>query len=104
MSGMNGSAGQSSEFDREDCDSITKRSLIDLLERQEFCCALTGRILTPETASADHIVPLSRGGKHVIGNVQIIHNDVNRAKGTMTLDEFALMCREVVEHAVQMGN
>jgi len=40
--------------------------------------------------------PLSRGGKNAIENVQVLHRDVNSAKGTMTTEEFVAMCREVV--------
>lgn len=35
----------------------------------------------PKSASLDHIVPLSVGGKHVLTNVQIAHFGCNMAKG-----------------------
>ena len=67
-----------------------------LLEHQHYRCALTGRWLTPQTAALDHIMPMRRGGEHVIENTQVLHKDVNRAKGSLTSEEFLAMCREVV--------
>lgn len=70
-----------------------------LLEYQQYRCALTGRRLTPETAALDHIVPIRLGGAHVIENAQVLHKDVNRAKGVLTNEEFLTICREVVAWA-----
>ena len=70
-----------------------------LIESPDYRCALTGRELTPQTADADHMMPASRGGEHEIENIQILHMDVNRAKGTMTTEEFVQMCVEIAVHA-----
>jgi len=67
-----------------------------LLEHQQYRCALTGRELTPETAALDHVVPVRLGGEHVIENTQVLHKDVNRAKGSLTSQEFIGLCHEVV--------
>ena len=77
---------------------IKTKQLKDMVERQDYRCALTGRELNPDTASADHIQPVSKGGSHTIENIQILHSEVNAAKGTMNNDEFVSMCREVVQH------
>jgi 5-methylcytosine-specific restriction endonuclease McrA len=77
---------------------ITAASLRRLLEKQGFRCNLTGRELTPDTAAADHIKPLSNGGKNEMSNMQILHADVNQAKGTMSQGDFISMCREVASH------
>lgn len=77
---------------------IKQSSVLQLLEWQQYRCALTGRMLTPDTASLDHIVPVRSGGEHRMENVQVLHRDVNRAKSTMTRDEFTELCREVVNH------
>jgi 5-methylcytosine-specific restriction endonuclease McrA len=50
-------------------------------------------------AALDHIVPVRCGGELVIENTQVLHKDVNRAKGSLTNDQFIQLCREVVEHA-----
>jgi 5-methylcytosine-specific restriction endonuclease McrA len=70
---------------------------------QDYRCAMTGRVLTPATASIDHIVPLSRGGKHCPTNAQIIHAEVNAAKRNMTHEEFIAMCCEVADMARREG-
>jgi CRISPR/Cas system Type II protein with McrA/HNH and RuvC-like nuclease domain len=49
----------------------------------------------------DHILPVSRGGKHSIENAQVLHKEVNRAKGTLTNEEFIQLCHEVVAHVGQ---
>ncbi len=77
---------------------ITKQEVIDLLESQAYRCALTGWELTPHTASLDHQIPVSRGGEHCIQNAQALHEDVNRAKGSLTNEEFVVLCRAVVCH------
>lgn len=75
--------------------TVTAKMIMDLIEKQNFRCALSNRILTPETASLDHIVPISRGGDHDLSNLWVIEHLINSAKGTMTVDEFVAMCRDV---------
>lgn len=75
---------------------VSTNGVLTLLERQGYRCALSGRILTPETAAFDHIVPVRHGGAHVLENAQVLHKDVNRAKSTLTRAEFIGMCQEVV--------
>lgn len=75
---------------------ISFQKALWLLEQQDYRCALTGRKLAPDTVALDHILAISRGGKHVVENGQILHKDVNRAKYTLTNDEFVELCREVV--------
>jgi len=88
--------------------NITATQVLELVERQDYRCAISGRKLTPETASLDHIVPFSRGGEHNISNVWVVDHQVNIAKGTMTLEEFMAMCRDVINHqdgkAAAQGN
>ena len=75
---------------------VSTTNVLRLLEQQAYRCALTGRDLTPQTAALDNIVPIRCGGKHVIENVQVLHKNVNRAKGSLTNEEFVALCREVV--------
>jgi 5-methylcytosine-specific restriction endonuclease McrA len=77
---------------------ITENEILSLLEKQGYRCALTGRALTPQTASIDHAVPMSRGGATEVGNLHVLHSDVNRAKGELTVAEFVSLCREVVAY------
>lgn len=78
---------------------VTAGDLLVLLDYQKKRCALTGIELTPETASLDHNVPISKGGRHELSNVQITTKVVNQAKGSQTGDEFVAMCRAVVAWA-----
>jgi len=82
---------------------VTTGNVLQLLEFQRHCCALTGRPLEPSTASLDHIVPVRCGGAHAIENTQVLHKDVNRAKSTMTNDEFIQLCCEVVGYSTSRG-
>lgn len=85
---------------------MTTSTVLDLLERQRFRCALSGRALTPDCAALDHVVPIRCGGEHVIENAQVLHKDVNRAKSSMTNEQFIALCGEVVRwsaHAAQEG-
>ena len=81
----------------------TANKLMALIESQSYKCALTGQELTPETSHLDHKIPLSRGGDNSLGNLQWVHKDVNKAKGDMTNNEFAAMCRSIVRHTPPMS-
>lgn len=82
-------------------DKITKQGVLRLLERQKYLCFLTGWELTPHNVSLDHRMPVSRGGTHTLSNAQALHEEVNRAKGTLTNEEFIELCRAVVRHSDQ---
>lgn len=71
------------------------RKLRQLVEWQGFRCALTGDPITPENCEIDHIVPLSKGGENAMENLQVVLTEVNRAKNTMTQEEFVEMCCKV---------
>lgn len=76
-----------------------KQKLLEILKQQNYCCALTGRTLTPNTAAIDHVIPILRGGAVTdFNNIQILNADVNRAKGNMTDEEFRQLCKEVTQH------
>jgi hypothetical protein len=77
--------------------SVCTGNVLKLLEYQGYRCALTGRRLTPQDTALDHIVPIRRGGEHLIENTQVLHKEVNRAKGSQSNDEFLAMCLEVVD-------
>jgi len=82
------------------CGAVSTENVLRLLEYQRYRCALTGRELAPETAALDHIVPIRCDGEHAIENTQVLHKEVNRAKGSLTNPEFIHLCREVVTHCV----
>lgn len=78
---------------------ITAFDLWKLAKKQKLICALTGRKLTRETISVDHITPYSRGGSNGVDNLRMVHIDANMAKQNLADPEFLQLCREVVSHS-----
>lgn len=51
-------------------------------------CGLCGnKIETIDEMHVDHIIPLSRGGKDILANLQLTHASCNLAKGSKTIEE-----------------
>lgn len=73
--------------------SITIEGMRAILIRQQYRCALSGVVLSPDCASLDHITPLSKGGTHTLDNVQIVHPVVNALKGEMASIELIRWAR-----------
>jgi 5-methylcytosine-specific restriction protein A len=87
-------------FSRIDSESkVSSSTLKTILEMQGYKCALSGKRLTPESASLDHKIPLSRGGTNDASNLQWVDSNINRAKGSMDCDEFVEMCKSVAKQA-----
>lgn len=82
---------------RDPDERVTTRNLLRKLEAQGYCCLLTGWQLTPETAGVDHLAPVSQGGQHAMSNIAIVDSRVNRAKGTLPLEEFIQLCVAVAD-------
>jgi 5-methylcytosine-specific restriction endonuclease McrA len=64
-------------------------------------CYLTGKpidIYQPRSYNFDHIHPVSRGGENTIDNLAVCTKDANQAKGTMTVEEFLVLCKQVLQH------
>jgi len=77
--------------------------LKQLLEDQNFKCPYTGRSLEiGRNAVIDHINPRSRGGGGDLKNLQWVDDEVNRAKTSMTHEEFIALCRLVVSRADEL--
>jgi 5-methylcytosine-specific restriction endonuclease McrA len=79
----------------------SKLSLPDLyalLEEQNYRCALTGKVLSPEDVAIDHVVPISSGGNFSIENSQLVSKAANRAKHTMSQSDFISLCNQVADN------
>jgi 5-methylcytosine-specific restriction endonuclease McrA len=96
MNGVGGRIASKEGSSHAGTKRANSKQLRRLVDKQKYRCALSGRELTPETAAVDHVIPITKGGTSNIGNLQILHCDVNAAKGAMTSVEFVAMCREVV--------
>lgn len=73
---------------RENRDSvkIAVRDWERMLRRFDYCCAYCGN--RPRCLQMEHVIPLSRGGRHAIGNVLPACQPCNRAKSDRLLTEW----------------
>jgi hypothetical protein len=72
--------------------------LYELLEEQNYRCALTGNVLSPDDVALENIVPISSGGDFSAANSQPVSKAANRAKHTLSQSDFILLCNQVVEN------
>lgn len=94
---------------KEFAEDVTPEYLYDLLELQDFKCALTGDNLLPEDGSLDHVrkdLPLSldridSSKGYIRGNLQWVTKRVNWMKGDMSTEELFEMCNKILNHANQ---
>ena len=85
--------------DKEDKASATSAALKQMIEQQGYRCALSGEKLTPSNATLDHRIPVSDGGSSELDNLQWLHVDVNRMKGSLDQERFIQICKRVTEWA-----
>ena len=69
-----------------------------MAKRQKLICPLTGRKLSSENISVDHIIPLSKGGKNSIDNFRLVDKYANLARLNHTDEEFFKLCQDVIRH------
>lgn len=58
--------------------------------RDKNACQYTGKILTPEEGSVDHIIPKAKGGKETWENLVFCDKKINLRKGNMLNEEIGL--------------
>lgn len=75
----------------ETCIQFTSK---EIFERDKWkCCVCKKKVDQtlvhphPKSPSLEHLVPLSRGGKHCATNVALSHLTCNLTKSTKTLEE-----------------
>lgn len=56
---------------------------VKLFNRDKGICGICKKPVTLEDSSIDHVIPLSRGGKHLWTNVQIAHKSCNAEKSNL---------------------
>ena len=77
--------GKMREAAYRDGDPITREGVIARVGRRCHLCKKLARLdvahLHPLAAEVDHLIPISKGGKHVWDNVAIAHRACNMKKG-----------------------
>ena len=72
-------------------------AILAKLKASGFKCALSGWPISPDLFELDHIQSIQDGGTDDVENLQCVHPLVNKAKGTMSNNQFIEMCRGVSE-------
>jgi 5-methylcytosine-specific restriction endonuclease McrA len=78
-------------------DKITSQEWLELCQLLEYHCAYCDEVIPFNKLTMDHIIPLSRGGKHCITNILPACNSCNCSKGSKTLEEFLQLRGESLE-------
>lgn len=71
-------------------------------ETQTHICYYCGQLLTDDNFTIDHLIPLSRGGKHKMKNLKPCCMSCNREKGSMTRDEYLSVCKPILYSPVEI--
>ena len=82
--------------------NITAEYAWDLLNKQNWTCALTGEKFVPAGNYDRMQMSLDRKNNKIgyeIGNVQYVTLFVNRVKNYLSDEEFIQLCRQVASHA-----
>lgn len=83
--------------------SITWEQLVELYEKQNHKCALSGIEMTtlrqkgrlPNNASVDRIIP---GGDYSIDNIRLVCNHVNMMRSDLSDDELIKYCKSILKY------
>lgn len=77
---------------------LTAFDIWKLAKRQKLICPLTGRRLTSDNISVDHIKHKKEGGKSIIENSRLVVKEANLARHIMSDADFLIMCQDVVNN------
>lgn len=80
---------------RKGAKVVKKVNIRRVIERCGDRCQFCGVDTSSVGRTIDHILPLKRGGSHEEANLQVLCATCNRAKSTMTMEEFVAVEREV---------
>ena len=73
------------------------KELNQLIEKQNYKCALTGDIISfNDNIELDHILPRYRKGKDELSNVQWVTSRANWFKRACTQEELLEICTKIV--------
>ena len=83
---------------------LTQQDLLDLVEKQNYKCAISGIPLTCQlekgkkfifNASVDRV---QAGGPYTIGNIQLVCKCLNSWRSDIPLEDFIEICRKVADY------
>jgi hypothetical protein len=77
--------------------TITAFDLWKIAKHQKCLCALTGRPLTTDNVSPDHIVCRTHNGSSNIDNIRLVVKEVNVARNVLSDDAFINLCNDVIK-------
>jgi hypothetical protein len=91
-----------SAITREYCWDIEIEDIAALYEIQRGRCALTGWPVSWSSVGWDHTASIDRIDNNLgytLANIQLVHKDVNMARGTMGVEDFIEMCQAVAQNS-----
>jgi orotate phosphoribosyltransferase-like protein len=80
--------------------NYTYKDAIEHLGGEQTRCYLTGQAIdiNKDDYCLDHIVPVSKGGNNELENMGITTPIANASKTDLTLEEYLLLCKQVLEN------
>ena len=69
-------------------NGITKEQWLECMKFFNWKCAYSGQVLSKDTRSLDHIIPLNNGGKHEIWNLVSMYKPYNSSKHDKDMEEW----------------
>ena len=69
-------------------NGITKEQWLECMKFFNWKCAYSGQVLSKDTRSLDHIIPLNNGGKHEIWNLVPMYKPYNSSKHDKDMEEW----------------
>ena len=79
---------------KKDADNLIN----DMLTKQNYQCALTGRDLRNNKFHIDHIVPKSKSGPNNPTNWQLIVEEANVFKTNISMEQIIKLARDITKH------
>lgn len=77
---------------------FTAKEFYEVLDKQEEKCFLSGRILTPDSTLAEHILPIRYGGRFSKENVCLLIEPLARLKRYYREDEIVQLATEIIRN------
>lgn len=78
--------------------NVNPIELWKLAKRQQLICPISGRRLTSQNISVDHIIALTVGGKNELSNIQLTTKEVNVAKHILATNDFIKLCEDITNY------